>query len=138
MAHQITPFLMFDDCAEAAMGLYVSLFSNSRILDVERYGIDDEEGLEGRIKRASFALSGRRFYCIDSPVKHDFSFTPSISLFVECESEAEIRHAFRKLAEGGRVLMPLDDYGFGPLFAWLNDRYGLSWQLNLPAIPPLE
>lgn len=69
--------------------------------------------------------------CIDSPVKHGFTFTPSISLFVECESAAELDGAFQQLAAGGQVLMPLDDYGFSARFGWATDRFGVSWQLNL-------
>ena len=81
--------------------------------------------------QASFILSGQRFMCIDSPEVHDFSFTPSMSIFVECASGAELRQAFEQLSLNGEVLMPLDNYGFSQLFAWLNDRFGVSWQLNL-------
>ncbi len=59
-----------------------------------------------------------------------FTFTPSISLFVECKSEVELDEAFNRLAEGGAVLMPLNNYGFSKKFGWLNDRFGVSWQLN--------
>jgi predicted 3-demethylubiquinone-9 3-methyltransferase (glyoxalase superfamily) len=76
-------------------------------------------------------VAGQEVICIDSPVKHNFTFTPSISLFVECESEAELETAFGQLSASGAVLMPLDNYGFSKKFGWLNDRYGVSWQLNL-------
>jgi predicted 3-demethylubiquinone-9 3-methyltransferase (glyoxalase superfamily) len=69
--------------------------------------------------------------CIDSPVKHPFSFTPSMSLFVDCESEAELEAVFVQHSTGGSVLMPLDNYGFSTRFGWVNDRFGESWQLNL-------
>ena len=68
--------------------------------------------------------------CIDSPIKHAFTFTPSFSLFVECESEAELDAAFARLSDGGSVLMPPGNYGFSTKFAWVNDRFGVSWQLN--------
>ena len=64
-------------------------------------------------------------------MKHAFTFTPSISLFVECESEAEMDATFSRLSDGGGVLMPLDNYGFSTRFGWLTDRFGVSWQLNL-------
>ena len=83
------------------------------------------------MKRAEFTLAGHRLACIDSPVKHAFTFTPSISLFVECQDEAELDAAFGKLAEGGAVLMPPGNYGFSAKFAWAQDRFGVSWQLNL-------
>ena len=70
--------------------------------------------------------------CFDSPVKHAFTFTPASSLFVECESEDEIDRIAAALGDGGAVLMPLADYGFSRRFTWLNDRFGVSWQLNLP------
>jgi predicted 3-demethylubiquinone-9 3-methyltransferase (glyoxalase superfamily) len=69
--------------------------------------------------------------CIDSPIKHDFSFTPAVSLFVICEDEDELVEAFNQLSSDGSVLMPLDNYDFSRKFGWLNDRYGVSWQLNL-------
>jgi predicted 3-demethylubiquinone-9 3-methyltransferase (glyoxalase superfamily) len=69
-----------------------------------------------------------RFY---SPNKHDFGFTPAMSIFVDCESEEELQHAFRQLSVDGNVLMPLDNYGFSAHFGWLNDRFGVSWQPNL-------
>ncbi len=90
-----------------------------------------EQGAEGTVKRATFTLAGQDFHCIDSPVKHGFTFTPSISLFVECESEAELEEGFRQLSVGGIVLMPIGNYGFSTKFGWVQDRFGLSWQLNL-------
>jgi predicted 3-demethylubiquinone-9 3-methyltransferase (glyoxalase superfamily) len=122
---------MFEGVAEEAMNFYVSLFPGSEILRVERYG-PGEPGAEGTVKIATFTLAGQEFLCIDSFVKHDFTFTPSMSLFVECESDAEIEAVFSKLSAGGVVLMPLDNYGFSTKFGWVKDRFGPSWQLNLP------
>ena len=130
MAHKITPFLMFEGSAEEAKRFYVSLFSRSEIKRVELYGAG-EPGTEGSVKRADFTVAGQEIICIDSPVMHKFSFTPSISLFVECENEAEFDAAFGQLSTGGAVLMPPDNYGFSRKFGWLNDRYGVSWPLNL-------
>jgi predicted 3-demethylubiquinone-9 3-methyltransferase (glyoxalase superfamily) len=65
-------------------------------------------------------------------MKHGFTFTPSISLFVDCESEAELDAAFGVLSEGGKILMPPSNYGFSTKFTWVSDRFGVSWQLNLP------
>jgi predicted 3-demethylubiquinone-9 3-methyltransferase (glyoxalase superfamily) len=69
--------------------------------------------------------------CTDSVVKHGFTFTPAFSLFVRCESENDIRRLTDALAEAGTVLMPLGHYGFSRQFAWVNDRCGVSWKLNL-------
>jgi predicted 3-demethylubiquinone-9 3-methyltransferase (glyoxalase superfamily) len=122
---------MFQDgMAEAAMAFYVSLFPNAEVLEIEHYG-PGEQGPEGSIKVALFRLGAQRVKCIDSPVKHAFAFTPSFSFFVECQSEDEIITLATMLAEGGAVLMPLDNYGFSQRFTWINDRFGVSWQLNL-------
>lgn len=67
---------------------------------------------------------------IDSPAKHDFTFTPSISLFTECKEEAEFDRLFAAIGEGGKVVMPPNNYGFSARFAWCADRFGVSWQLN--------
>lgn len=121
---------MFEGCAEEAMNFYITLFSESKIVEIEKYGAH-EAGPEGSVKRASFLLDDREFICIDSPVKHNFSFTPSVSIFVECESLAEAQTLYKKLSLDGSVLMPLDDYGFSKQFAWVTDRFGVSWQINL-------
>lgn len=131
MAPVIAPFLMFEGTAEEAMQFYVSLFDDSGVVSVERWGAHDV-GAEGKIKKAQFTLCGRSFYCSDSPIEHAFTFTPSLSLFVDLDSETNLERAFSQLVDGGKVLMPLDDYGFSRKFGWVNDRYGVSWQLNLP------
>ena len=130
MARKITTFLMFEGKAEEAMTFYVSLFDGATISSISRYG-PRQAGAEGSVMQATVSLPGQQLICIDSPVKHAFGFTPSISLFVECESEAEIDRLFARLAEGGEELMPLGDYGFSRRFGWCNDRFGVSWQVNL-------
>ena len=131
MARAVATHLMFEGTAEEAMKLYVSLFPGSEIKDIERYG-PGEPGKEGSVKLAAFTLGGHDLMCIDSPVKHAFTFTPSVSIFVDCESAAELEETYNRLSEGGKLLMPLDNYGFSTKFGWLQDRYGVSWQLNLP------
>ena len=127
---KVTTFLMFTGQAEAAMKLYTSLFKQSAILNVTRYGAN-EAGAEGSVKHATFTLNGQEFMCIDSSAMHAFTFTPSISLYVRCETEDEIDRAFAVLADGGQILMPLDQYPFSQKFGWLSDRFGVSWQLSL-------
>lgn len=129
---KITPFLMFQDGkAEEAMNFYTSLIEDSSITNIVRYGAN-ESGDEGTVMQATFTLKGQEVMCIDSNIKHQFSFTPSFSLFVTCSTEEELDTLYRKLNEGGQALMPLGDYGFSKKFGWLNDRFGVSWQLNLP------
>lgn len=130
MAHAVRTHLMFVGAAEAAMTLYTSLFADSAITQIDRYG-PGEMGAEGTVKLATFTLAGREFLAIDSPVKHAFDFTPSMSLFADCASEAELDTVFARLSDGGKVLMPPGNYGFSTKFAWISDRFGVSWQLNL-------
>ena len=127
---QITTFLMFEGQAEAAMNFYTSLFAGSKVLSLERYG-PNEPGAEGTVKHATFSLGGQEFMCIDSNVKHGFTFTAAMSLYVKCETDAQIDHLFATLSQGGQVFMPLDRYPFSPKFGWVSDKFGVSWQLNL-------
>lgn len=126
----MTPFLMFEGNAEAAMNLYVSVFPGAAIREVTRFSAG-EQGPEGSIKGAYLSIAGQTVRFFDSPVKHAFTFTPASSLFVECETDEEIDRVAAALGEGGKVLMPLADYGFSRRFTWVNDRFGVSWQLNL-------
>jgi predicted 3-demethylubiquinone-9 3-methyltransferase (glyoxalase superfamily) len=130
MARAVATFLMFDGVAEAAMNFYVSLFPGGAVTHLEHYG-PGEAGREGLVKLARFTLGGHALMCVDSPVTHAFTFTPSTSIFVECESAEELERAFAALVAGGQVLMPLDAYGFSTRFGWVNDRFGVSSQLNL-------
>jgi predicted 3-demethylubiquinone-9 3-methyltransferase (glyoxalase superfamily) len=122
---------MFQGNAAEAMQFYVSLFPDGKILEDKRYG-PGEAGAEGSVNGASFIIGGQKFLCIDSSVKHDFAFTASVSIFVDCESEEELQRLFAALSDSGKVFMPLADYGFGRGFGWVSDRFGVSWQINLP------
>lgn len=127
------PFLMFQGGqAEEAMNFYVSVIRDSEISSIARYGAD-ESGDEGTVREAVFTIKGQEFMCIDSNLKHEFTFTPSFSIFVTCDSEEEIDRLYEHLLDAGQALMPLDNYGFSQKFGWLNDRFGVSWQLNLPS-----
>ncbi|NUC18343.1 VOC family protein [Bacillus mycoides] len=127
---KITTFLMFEGKAEEAMNFYTSLFNQSEIVSISRYD-ENGPGKEGTVIHATFTLNGQEFMCIDSYVKHDFTFTPAMSLYVTCDTEEEIETVFNKLAQDGKVLMPLGSYPFSKKFGWLNDKYGVSWQLTL-------
>lgn len=127
---KITTFLMFDGRAEEAVTFYTSLFEDSETLSLTRYD-ENGPGTAGTVMEAAIRVGDLELMCIDSPVKHDFSFTPAISLYVQCDSEEEIDHLFRELSREGAVLMPLESYGFSRRFGWLSDRFGVSWQLNL-------
>lgn len=127
---KITTFLMFEGKAEEAMNYYISIFEQAEIISIRRYGAN-EAGAEGSVMHAAFSLYGQTFMCIDSNIKHNFTFTPAISLYITCSTEAEIDRLFEKLSQGGSVLMPLTAYPFSEKFGWLSDKYGVSWQLSL-------
>ncbi|CAN5633784.1 VOC family protein [soil metagenome] len=124
MSATVQPFLMFEGRCEEAMRFYISLLPHSQLLDLT-------SSPDGKVMKATFTIAGQTVMCSDSPVKHGFTFTPASSLFVQCESEDQLRTLAAKLGEGGTSLMPLGHYGFSTLFAWVNDRFGVSWQLNL-------
>ena len=126
---KITNFLMFTGDAEEAMNFYISLFPGSEIVHITRYKAN-EPGTEGSVVHATFNLNGQLFMCIDSNFKHAFTFTPSMSLYVDCESDDEIEKLFNELSIGGNILMPLGAYPFSKKYVWLNDRFGVSWQLS--------
>lgn len=129
---RIVPCLWFDTAAEEAAHLYTSIFPNAAIGRIARYG---EEGREihvkppGSVMTVEFALDGYSLLGLNGGPM--FRFTPAISLFAMFETEAEVNAAWAALGEGGAVLMPLDAYPWSPRYGWLNDRYGVSWQLAL-------
>ena len=130
MESRVTPFLMFTGQAEEAMTLYASVFPDAEIEQIQRYGAS-EDGVEGTVMRAVFRLQNQRFMCIDSPAVHAFGFTPSVSMFVECPNAEEVDRVYARLSDGGSVMMPLSEYPFSNRFAWISDRFGVSWQLSL-------
>lgn len=134
---KITPCLWFDTQAEEAMNIFTSSFPNSRIVIIQRY--PDEplaipiSGMEGKVLTGIFELAGQQFMALDGGPM--FRFNPSVSFFVNCETEAEIDELWQRFADGGKTLMALQQYPFSEKFGWLEDKYGLSWQLNLAPRP---
>ncbi len=126
---QLSTMLMFEGDAGAAIELYTSVFAGSRVEHEELYGPGDP-GTEGTVKHATVSLAGQTLRLIDSAVEHAFGFTPAISLFVEFDDEAELDAACAELSAGGEVLMALGAYPFSRRFAWIADRFGVTWQLS--------
>jgi predicted 3-demethylubiquinone-9 3-methyltransferase (glyoxalase superfamily) len=122
--------------AEEAIQYYVSLFKNSSIINIVRYGAGEGE-LAGTVKHAVFILNGQEYMAMDSNLAHDFTFTPAISIFVTCETEEEIDTLFKEFSNGGLVFMELNTYPFSEKFGWVEDKFGISWQLNLVSNNPL-
>lgn len=116
---KIVPFLWFNDNAEEAMNLYVSVFKNSKVLNVTRYG-DAGPGPKGTVMSATFQLEGQDFYALNGGPH--YKFTPAISLFVSCNTQEEVDDLWEKLSDGN-----YEQCG------WLQDKFGLSWQI-IPTI----
>jgi len=117
---KITPFLWFDNKAEEAMNFYVSIFKNSRVLSVARYG-DAGPGPKGSVMTAKFELQGQEFVALNGGPQ--FKFTEAVSFVVNCETQKEVDEFWEKLREGGEESR----------CGWLKDKYGLSWQI-VPSI----
>lgn len=128
---KVIPFLMFQGNAEEAMNYYISIIEDSEIKSITRYG-EDGPGVEGSVIQATFVLKDQEFMCIDSNIKHEFTFTPSFSIYITCDTEAEIDRLYKNLIIEGQALMPLGDYSFSKKFGWIVDKFGVSWQFNLP------
>jgi len=119
---------MFQGAAGEAIALYQSVFPE---FIVQRQELHDNGDMKGKVRLAYVKFADHSLIIFDSPPVHNFTFTPAMSLFVEFDDAAQLRQAFDILSEDGEVPMPLDNYGFSPLFGWLLDRHGVSWQLNL-------
>jgi predicted 3-demethylubiquinone-9 3-methyltransferase (glyoxalase superfamily) len=114
---KISPFLWFDGRAEEAMNFYVSVFPNARVLGVVRYG-DAGPGPKGSVMTASFEIQGQPFTALNGGPQ--FTFNPAVSFVVNCESQQEVDHLWDKLPAGGGKTLNC---------GWLQDRFGLSWQI---------
>lgn len=126
-----TPFLMFQGAGRQALDFYAATFPGAEVQDLQLYG-PGEPSPEGTVRSAILIVGGQRLRIFDSPPVHAFTFTPAISFFLDCESEAQLRDLAAALQEGGGgVMMPVGNYGFSRLFAWVSDRFGVSWQVNL-------
>lgn len=121
---RITPFLWFDDNAEEAMNFYVSVFKNSKVLSVVRYG-EAGPGPNGSVMTAQFELNGQEFVALNGGPR--FKFTEAVSFVVNCETQEEVDYFWENLSDGGQKSM----------CGWLKDKYGLSWQVVPAALAEL-
>ena len=131
---RVSTHLMFQGRAEEALDLYLSLFEGAEVTAIERNGAEGP-GAEGSLSVARVHLPGQELVIFDSPVEHPFTFTPAVSLFVECDAAAEVDRLVAELSKDGQVMMPLGEYPFSPRFAWISDRFGVSWQIGVGVTP---
>ena len=113
---KITPFLWFDGKAEDAMNFYTSIFKNSKILRITRYG-EEGPGPKGTVMSGEFQLDGQDFFALNGGPQ--FTFSPAISFFVNCETQEEVDNFWERLSEGGEK----------QICGWLKDKFGVSWQI---------
>ena len=122
MTGRVTPFLWFDGHAEEAADFYVSVFENAKIVNVSRYP-ENSPGPAGTVMTVEFELDGQAFIALNGgPV---YAFTPAISFSIDCKTQAEVDHFWERLSEGGEQIQ----------CGWLQDKFGLSWQV-VPSILP--
>jgi predicted 3-demethylubiquinone-9 3-methyltransferase (glyoxalase superfamily) len=114
---KITPFLWFDEQAEEAMNFYVSIFKNSKVLNISRYG-DEMPGPKGKVMTAAFVLNGQEFIALNGGPQ--FKFTEAVSFVVNCETQEEVDNLWEKLTADG---------GEEGQCGWVKDRFGLWWQI---------
>ncbi|MFC3418758.1 VOC family protein [Salinicoccus hispanicus] len=126
----MNPFLTFEGRAEEALDYYAETFRDAEVLLLQKYDAA-APGLEGKVAQGAIRIHDQLIRVMDSQVPHEFTFTPSMSFFIECETSQEMELYYRKLKNKGAIHMPLDDYGFSRQFAWIQDQFGVTWQLNL-------
>jgi len=119
-----TTFLMFQGQAHEAIEQYQQWFQDLEVVTIE-YMENSRQ-----VAMAILHLKGLKLMLNDSVIQHNFTFTPSTSIFIECDFEEEIKNLVGQIVESGKALMPLDNYGFSKQFAWVQDRFGVSWQLS--------
>ncbi len=131
MAKSIGFHILFQNgLAKQALERYSEIFDDYELNSIEFYE-GEGDGPAGQVKVADFRVAGQRFVCIDSPIQHEWDMTPGVAPFIECDSDTEMERLFDALADGGKVFMPLGDYGFGRRFGWVEDPFGVSWLLNI-------
>ena len=122
--HMLRPFITLEGQAQSALDLYAEVFPDFALT----HHAAPHDDL---IMTAEFEVKGQAMMISDSFISHEWSITPGISFFIDLEGEAELNRLAVALAEGGMVHMPAGNYGFSPLFAWVQDRLGVNWQLNV-------
>ncbi|MFI0450323.1 VOC family protein [Actinomadura sp. 6N118] len=141
VTQKIAIFLGFDGNAEEAMNFYTSLFEDGEVLQVIRARAEDPGWAEGTLQYGIFRVAGQQLVCMNTPPPEsplhgtarwqDFTVNPAVTLYAQRHSREDFDKLYDALSEGGEVYMPAQNYGFSPRFAWVNDRFGISWRIDL-------
>ena len=142
---KMTLFLAFKGNAEDAMTFYTSLFEDSEIVQIVRANPEDAGWTAGTLQHAIFRLADQQFMCINTPPPgnrlyniapwDEFNLNPAMTIYVRRETKEDFDRLYEALSEKGEVYLPAASYGFSPRFAWVNDRFGVSWRINLASEP---
>ena len=125
--HMLRPFITLEGQAQSALDLYAEVFPDFALQALTHHSAPHDD----LIMTAEFEVKGQAMMISDSFISHEWSITPGISFFIALDDEAELNRLAVALAEGGMVHMPAENYGFSTLFAWVQDRFGVNWQLNV-------
>ena len=121
------PFITVEKRAREVLDFYQDTFPSFSLESLQHHAEPHQE----LVMLATFSIKGQAVMISDSFVEHEWDITPGISFFIDAESEVELNHLANALCSDGKVHMPAENYGFSTLFAWVEDRFGVNWQLNL-------
>jgi predicted 3-demethylubiquinone-9 3-methyltransferase (glyoxalase superfamily) len=141
VTQKLSVFLMFHGNAEEAMNFYLSAFGNGEVVHVIRARAEDAGWTEGTLQYAIFKIADQQVVCMNTPPPgsrdyniarwYEFKFNPAMTIYVERESKEDFDQLYEALIEGGKIYLPAQNAGFSPMFAWVSDRYGISWRISL-------
>jgi predicted 3-demethylubiquinone-9 3-methyltransferase (glyoxalase superfamily) len=129
MQQLTTPFLWFESNAKEAANFYTGIFKNSKIVNTFHSPVDTPSGKAGSVLTVDFVLNGQNFVALNGGII--FKPNPSISFYTTFENEIDLNEAWKKISEGGEILMPLDKYDWSEKYGWVQDKFGVSWQITL-------
>ena len=121
------PFITLEGKAKQALDLYKSVFPSFDLISIQNHAEPHDE----LIMVATFSVEGQEVMISDSPISHEWEITPGISFFVELSSEKDLENYANSLSKNGKVMMPAGNYGFSKMFTWVEDEFGVNWQLNV-------
>ena len=121
------PFITLEGKAKQALDLYKAVFPSFDLISIQNHAEPHDE----LIMVATFSVEGQEVMISDSPISHEWEITPGISFFVELSSEEDLENYANSLSKNGKVMMPAGNYGFSKMFTWVEDEYGVNWQLNV-------
>ena len=121
------PFITFEQRAQEALDFYSATFPSFKLHTTQHHA----EPHDALIMLATFSIRGQELMISDSPIEHEWGITPGVSFFLDVDNETNLLSLTEQLSDEGKVMMPPGNYGFSKQFAWVEDRFGINWQLNV-------